>query len=124
MSTNMFISIVSSFLLTDSTSPYEWKILEWDDKLQTKKTKIYLPTQRSRYIAEILSIWRKTAQKINQTQNMLVSIFAINLLYWMKFPKYKKIPQNNNNNNKEVEEPVDSRRYIKKPIYIHSFNLG
>ena len=42
----------------------------------------------------------------------------------MKFPKYKKIPQNNNNNNKEVEEPVDSRRYIKKPIYIHSFNLG
>ena len=45
---------------------------------------------------------------------MRVSIFAINLLYWMKFQKYKKIPQNNNNN-KEVEEPVDSRRYIKKP---------
>ena len=43
---------------------------------------------------------------------MLVSIFAINLLYWMKFLKYKK----KNNKNKEVREPVDTAEAIfKKP---------
>ena len=28
------------------TSPYEWKILEWDDKLQTNKQYIYFNLEK------------------------------------------------------------------------------
>ena len=70
-------------------------------------------------MAEILSIWRKTPQKINQTINLETKHACVHLCnkpsLLDEIPKIqKKIPQNNNNN-KEVEEPVDSRRYIKNP---------